>query len=591
MGKIQELDPSLINKIAAGEVIEAGYSVVKELVENSLDANATKIRVESSFGGLSQILVSDNGTGFDSDDLEISLKRHTTSKIHSYGDLESLQSYGFRGEALSSIASVSKLSIISGKDDSQPAIKLESEKGIVLSTRSVQGRVGSLVEVKDLFFNTPVRRKFLKSDKSEDKKIKDKVVLLSLSKPDVEFEYLQNEKKVYSLKPNSIANRIVDIFGDNIGNHLLDVSLDRRGIKCHGYISDPEFYRSNRLGQFFFINNRPVEIKNSSYLLKKSYDELLPHGAHPWCFLYFSIDPRYIDVNVHPTKKEIRFLDDEGFTSFFLEAINTVLRSKTPVTFLEMKRRLSSPMPLSKKGIEPVPEQTVFQSILHNDLFKNPHSVKGFSVEDVGAGNNLHLLTGSNEVVHREFIPKKHFGILFETFILAEAEDGLYIIDQHTAHERIRYEEILNQLKRRGSVPQPLLSPIRLELSLGEAEEIIERLEEYAKVGILLESMGGGTILVRETPVLLESGSEKEVILEFLNRTQANPEERELYDILAKSIACRSAIKKGDFVSDHILGELLNRLSYCENPSRCPHGRPTLIKLTRNDLEKMFHRK
>ena len=200
MGKIQELDPTLINKIAAGEVIEAGYSVVKELVENSLDANATKIRVESSFGGLSQILVSDNGIGFESDDLEISLKRHTTSKIHSYGDLESLQSYGFRGEALSSIASVSKLSIISGKDDSQPAIKLESEKGIVLSIQSVQGRIGSLVEVKDLFFNTPVRRKFLKSDKSEDKKIKDKVVLLSLSKPEVEFEYFQNEKKVYSLK-------------------------------------------------------------------------------------------------------------------------------------------------------------------------------------------------------------------------------------------------------------------------------------------------------------------------------------------------------------------------------------------------------
>jgi DNA mismatch repair protein MutL len=440
MGKIQELDPSLINKIAAGEVIEAGYSVVKELVENSLDANATKIRVESSFGGLSQILVSDNGIGFDSDDLEISLKRHTTSKIHTYGDLESLQSYGFRGEALSSIASVSRLSIISGKDDSQPAIKLDSEKGIVLSTKSVQGRIGSLVEVKDLFFNTPVRRKFLKSDKSEDKKIKDKVVLLSLSRPEVEFEYHQNEKKIYSLKPNSIANRIVDIFGDNIGNHLLDVSLDRRGIKCHGYISDPEFYRSNRLGQFFFINNRPVEIKNSSYLLKKSYDELLPHGAHPWCFLYFNIDPRYIDVNVHPTKKEIRFLDEEGFTSFFLEAINNVLRSKTPVTFLEMKRRLSSPQPQPKRSFETIPDQTVFQSILHNDLFKSPHSVKGFSVEDVGAGNNLHHLTGSKEVVHREFIPKKHFGILFETFILAEAEDGLYIIDQHTAHERIRYE-------------------------------------------------------------------------------------------------------------------------------------------------------
>jgi DNA mismatch repair protein MutL len=589
MGKIQELDPTLINKIAAGEVIESAQSVVKELVENSLDANANKISIEASYGGLSKIIISDNGIGFEADDLEISLKRHTTSKIKSFQDLENLHSYGFRGEALSSIASVSRLTIISGSDDSTPALKLDSEQGKVLSVNNVQGRKGTYIEVKDLFYNTPVRRKFLKSDKAEDKKIKDRVNVLALSRPEIEFEFILNDKKIYNLKSETLENRITDIFGENIGNHLLEVTLERRGIKCHGFISDPEFYRSNRLGQFFFINNRPIEIKNSSYLLKKSYDELLPHGAHPWSFLFFEIDPRYIDVNVHPTKKEIRFLDEEGFNSFFLEAVNNVLRSKTPVTFLELKRRLSSPAP-GKNSFESS-EKSTFQSILHNDLFKNPLSIKGFSVENVGAGTNLHELTSNQKSVHRDFIPKKHFGILFETFILAEAEDGLYIIDQHTAHERIRYEEILNSLKKSGNVSQPLLSPIRIDLSIQEAEEIIERKKEYEKVGIFIDSLGGGTILVREAPVFIEAGTEKEVILDFLNRTTNQSEERELYDLMAKCVACRSAIKKGDHMSDHILGELLNRLSYCDNPSRCPHGRPTLIKLSRDDLEKMFHRK
>ncbi len=589
MGKIQELDPTLINKIAAGEVIESAQSVVKELVENSLDANANKITIEATYGGLSKIIISDNGFGFEQDDLEICLKRHTTSKIKSFQDLENLHSYGFRGEALSSIASVSRLTIISGSDDFTPALKLDSEQGKILSVKNVQGRKGTYIEVKDLFYNTPVRRKFLKSDKTEDKKIKDRVNVLALSRPEIEFEFILNDKKIYNLKSGTLESRITDIFGENIGNHLLEVKLERRGIKCHGFISDPDFYRSNRLGQFFFINNRPIEIKNSSYLLKKSYDELLPHGAHPWSFLFFEIDPRYIDVNVHPTKKEIRFLDEEGFNSFFLESVNNVLRSKTPVTFLELKKRLSSPIP-TKNNFESS-EKNTFQSILHNDLFKNPLGIKGFSVENVGAGTNLNELTSNHEIVHREFIPKKHFGILFETFILAEAEDGLYIIDQHTAHERIRYEEILNSFKKSTKVSQPLLSPIRIDLSIQEAEEIIERKKEYEKVGIFLDSLGGGTILVREAPVFIEAGTEKEVILDFLNRTGNQSEERELYDLMAKCVACRSAIKKGDHMSDHILGELLNRLSYCDNPSRCPHGRPTLIKLSRDDLEKMFHRK
>ncbi|MBK8393939.1 MAG: DNA mismatch repair endonuclease MutL [Leptospiraceae bacterium] len=606
MGIIQELDINLINKIAAGEVIESAHSVIKELLENSIDAVSTQIDIQTDSAGLSKILVSDNGTGISEDDLELSIRRHATSKIRKMEDLESVETFGFRGEALSSIASVSKLKMTTGTQEDKPAIQVFCEKGIILEKKNVTGFKGTKIEVEDLFYNTPVRRKFLKSEKAEDKKIKDRIAITAVANPSIGFRYIQNEKEIFNLKPESVKERIVSIFGDNLENHLLEISSEKKGLKAFGFISDPEFYKSNRSGQYLFVNGRPIEMKYSSYLLKKAYDELIPTGAHPWCFLFFEIDPRHIDVNVHPTKKEIRFLDEEGFNSFFLQMVHAELNSKTPVGILEMRKRffhegkradsmaranslLSSNTGMFQNSVSQFESKPV-QEILHNDLYKEAPEQTSFSIEKVGAGTNLQQLT-TNQQSRREFIPKKHFGIIFETFILAEAEDGIYIIDQHTAHERIRYEEVINQLRNKN-LTQQLLTPIRIDLSLGDAEEILERKQEYAKVGITLDDLGGGTILVREIPVFLDPGKEKETILDFLNRTKGEKVlEKELYDLMAKCVACRSAIKKGDHMSDHILGEILNRLSYCENPSRCPHGRPTLIKLTRDDLEKMFHRK
>ena len=608
MGIIHELDVNLINKIAAGEVIESAHSVIKELLENSIDALSTQIDIQTDSAGLARILVSDNGTGISEDDLELSIRRHATSKIQKLDDLESVETYGFRGEALSSIASVSKLKMTTGTKQDSAAISILCEKGNILEKKNVTGFKGTKIEVEDLFYNTPVRRKFLKSEKAEDKKIKDRIAITAIANPSIGFKYIQNEKEIFNLKPESRKERIVSVFGDNLDNHLLEVSSEKKGLKAYGFISDPEFYKSNRSGQFLFVNGRPIEMKYSSYLLKKAYDELIPTGAHPWCFLFFEIDPRHIDVNVHPTKKEIRFLDEEGFNSFFLHMVHAELNSKTPVGILEMRKRFfhegkradaiaransllsASQNIFSNSNSNQVSQTTPVQEILHEDLYKEVPEQNSFSLENVGAGTNLQQLTTKKEN-RREFIPKKHFGIIFETFILAEAEDGIYIIDQHTAHERIRYEEVLNQLRNKN-LTQQLLTPIRIDLSLNDAEEILERKEEYAKVGITLDDLGGGTILVREIPVFLDPGKEKETILDFLNRTKGEKVlEKELYDLMAKCVACRSAIKKGDHMSDHILGEILNRLSYCENPSRCPHGRPTLIKLTRDDLEKMFHRK
>ena len=593
MNEIRELNPELINKIAAGEVIEAAHSVVKEVIENSLDSGATHIEIETQNAGLTKILIGDNGSGISETDLPLAIKRHATSKIQEFRDLESVLSFGFRGEALASIAAVSKFKISTGKDENSPSCEIEVENGEILSKSYSAGRKGTLIEIRDLFYNTPVRRKFLKSERSEDKKIRDRITTLAIPHFEKEFHYTQNSKKIFSLKPAGLKERIVDIFGENLGNHLMEVKLERRGIRASGYISSGDFYRSNRNGQFLFINNRSVEIKFSSFLLKKCYDELLPSGAHPWCFLFFQIDPRYIDVNVHPTKKEIRFLDEEGFQGFFMELILSTLRSQTPVTFLEMKRKLSQPQPqlYKKEETHKIPE---YQDILHNVLFDSPSIQKGFSLEGIGPGSSLDSLTENSDSTRREFIPRKHFGILFETYILAEAEDGLYIIDQHTAHERIRYEEVLNQFKKQEGASQILLAPIRLDFSLQEAEDILEFQKDFHSIGLQIEDIGGGSLVLREVPVYIDAGTERETILDFLSRIHDQKKSSSsinLYDLMAKSIACRSAVKKGDHISDHLLGELLTRLSYCKNPSRCPHGRPTLIKFSKFDLEKLFHRR
>ncbi|EMJ35586.1 MutL C-terminal dimerization domain protein [Leptospira interrogans str. FPW1039] len=593
MGKIQELSPELINQIAAGEVIESAHSVVKELMENSMDASATQVDVESKDGGLSLLRITDNGTGIEPEDLEPALKRHATSKIQDYKDLESVLSYGFRGEALASIASVSRLTLESGTKEQKTAWKTRSVAGKISEKEEIPGFIGTKILVEELFFNTPVRRKFLKSIRSEDKKIRDRVTTQALAREDVRFRLFQDGKEVFVLPTReNKKERIIDLFGENFRDHLLEVSLERGGIQATGYISDPDFYKSNRTGQFIFINGRPIEIKYSSVLLKKAYDELLPPNGHPYCFLFFEIDPSRVDVNVHPAKREIRFLDEDGFNGFFLALIQKELRSNTPVSFLELKKRLLKPAPETHSTTSFYQARSSGKNpLLGRELFSGVSKQEGFELDRMGPGVSLSELT-DERVKHSSFVPKKHFGVLFETFILAEAEDGFYIIDQHTAHERIRYEEVLRKLEKRNYGIQPLLTPIRIDVSKQEQEDILNRKKEYEEVGIFLDPLGEDSIVLREIPAYMEPGQEKEIVLDFLNRTEGKEtSEPELYDLMAKCVACRSAIKKGDQLSDPILAEILNRLSYCENPSRCPHGRPTLVKLSRDDLERMFHRK
>lgn len=595
MGIIKQLHSELINQIAAGEVIESPFSVVKELLENSIDAGATELDIETQAAGIEKITISDNGCGMAVEDMRLAVRRHATSKIRQLTDLEAILSYGFRGEALSSIAAVAKMAMESGCGTDVPAHKFIFVDGQLKKEEQVAPRQGTCIIIRDLFYNAPVRRKFLSSERAENKKIRDRIAGLALSQETIAFRLIQNQKKIFQLPPECKKERIISIFGENIRNHLLPVELAKHGIHASGFISDPDFYKSNRSGQYFFVNGRQIELKYAGQLLKKAYDELLPKNGHPWCFLFFTVPPSFIDVNVHPTKKEIRFLDEQGFISFFLELIHSTLRAATPVEFLELKHRLSRPLPSppSEISAQPQPKLNLPESPItplpsDNPLYPLSQSQKSFSLAKAGSGNQMEALTDTARR-HQQFLPIRHFGIIFETFILAEAEDGFYIIDQHTAHERIRYEEVLREYQQKTQTGQPLLTPIRLELAHEEAIEVQIHLPHYQKLGLDLDSLGGDTILIREVPVFITPGKEKETILDFLERIHS-VEKPELYDIMAKSIACRSAIKKGDSLSDHMLAEIINRLSYCQNPFKCPHGRPTLIKLNRTDLEKMFHR-
>lgn len=579
MPLIKKLTPEVINKIAAGEVIESGHSIVKELIENSLDAGATRIEIESNNGGLEKIVISDDGSGILPDDLDLLLERHSTSKIADIADMEDIFTYGFRGEALSSVASIARMTIQTGISHEQPAYTIKSENGMILEKKESRPFKGTKIEIDDLFYNTPVRRKFIKSEKLEDRKIKDRVAIAAMSHPFASFKLIQNGKIIFNLQPEDQLERIVSIFGEQFRDHLLAVNLERRGISATGFISDSDLYRSNRMGQYIFVNGRDIEIKYSSVLLKKSYGELLPTGAHPWCFLFFTINPRHIDVNVHPTKKEIRFLDEQGFHGFFFSMLQLKLHTNEPVGFSEFKKNIIQNKP------ENIP-QSNFQQILHQDIFPSPLMSEGYNVENTGAGIEFAAMTANAS--RREFIPKKHFGLLFRTYIIAEAEDGLYIIDQHTAHERIRYEEILKVLRKKNYNVQPLLTPIKIDLSKDDCKDLLALKVELTEAGILIEEFGEGSLVIREIPNYIDPGREKEIILDFFERIKT--ERVEIFDEMAKSVACRTAIKKGDYLSDHILAEILNRLSYCENPSRCPHGRPTLIKITKEDLDKMFYR-
>ncbi len=566
MGKIKELNYSTVVKIAAGEVIDRPSSVVRELIDNSLDANSSQISIFITEGGKEYIEVADNGNGMDKDDLLLCTKNHTTSKINNFEDIDHLLSLGFRGEALSSIAEVSKLQIISKEKNSLLAHKITIEGGKIIKLEETSRANGTSVIVKDLFFNIPARKKFLSTSITETKNIEKEIIKKALSYFKTSFEFHSDGKKKFiTPQRNSYLERINDFYPD-CTKDLIQIEKTEENFSIIGYISKPAFIRNNRQYEYFFVNNRPVEWKNFYFIINSVYEGIIPKGYYPAVFLYISINPENVDVNVHPMKKEVRFKDEQKITKSIKEALEESLNfSKTynieeKVEFTPYEERIS-------KAIE-----TYFTS-------NKEEKTNYLPFEEV------------KPIIKKEEKQKiyslKFVGNIFNTYLIFEENDNLIFLDQHAAHERIMYEKLKKNYEEKFLSSQELLVPLKIELPKIYVEDFLTNIETIKAFGFEIEHFGENTFIVRSAPVFVDYMDIENIIVGFAESLNSA---NKYIDESIKQMACKSSVKAGKNISREEAFALIEELKNTPNNMTCPHGRPIMITFTKNEIEKMFKR-
>ncbi|MGC8770351.1 MAG: DNA mismatch repair endonuclease MutL [Brevinematia bacterium] len=566
MGKIKELNYSTVVKIAAGEVIDRPSSVVRELIDNSLDANSSQISIFITEGGKEYIEVADNGNGMDKDDLLLCTKNHTTSKINNFEDIDHLLSLGFRGEALSSIAEVSKLQIISKEKNSLLAHKITIEGGKIIKLEETSRANGTSVIVKDLFFNIPARKKFLSTSITETKNIEKEIIKKALSYFKTSFEFHSDGKKKFiTPQRNSYLERINDFYPD-CTKDLIQIEKTEENFSIIGYISKPAFIRNNRQYEYFFVNNRPVEWRNFYFIINSVYEGIIPKGYYPAVFLYISINPENVDVNVHPMKKEVRFKDEQKITKSIKEALEESLNfSKTynieeKVEFTPYEERIS-------KAIE-----TYFTS-------NKEEKTNYLPFEEV------------KPIIKKEEKQKiyslKFVGNIFNTYLIFEENDNLIFLDQHAAHERIMYEKLKKNYEEKFLSSQELLVPLKIELPKIYVEDFLTNIETIKAFGFEIEHFGENTFIVRSAPVFVDYMDIENIIVGFAESLNSA---NKYIDESIKQMACKSSVKAGKNISREEAFALIEELKNTPNNMTCPHGRPIMITFTKNEIEKMFKR-
>jgi len=584
MNRIKVLPVLLRNKIAAGEVVERPASVVKELIENSIDADSTRIEISIVSAGKRLIRVSDNGGGMSREDALMAFERYATSKISREEDLAGIRSMGFRGEALSSIAAVSKVKLITAAKD-EPAA---NENGLCLEIAGGQTRseklcpaTGTTIEIKDLFFNTPARRKFLKSDVTENYHIIDAVTCEALSHFEIGFVLRIDGEEPLSVPPaSSIKERITQIYGKAFANELLETSAGDSEFYVHAFIGKASNLRSNKNGQFLFINNRPVRDQAVNHAVYTAYNELLPKGRHPIYFLFLNIDPEKVDVNVHPAKREVRFEDRTGIYNFILRTVREAL---------------------SAAGMDFISETDKGERI------KGHYSLANAPVDNAGAAFNNEANRVLAEWQHGMDIPQiaealalpyevgAPFLYLGETFVAIPEKGGLAVIDYHAAHERVNYERLLI---RKEAASHRMLFPQQVKLGPREYNAVLNNLQLLSDFSIEIEDFGHGTIIVRSLPEVLKDADVGALLMDAAScmadggvvpQKAADP----LSDIrrnVAARLACHSSVRGREIPDRPQIEELLRDLGACEEPDRCPHGRPTRIRISMSEMKKMFRK-
>ena len=623
MSVIKILSPQLANQIAAGEVVERPASVLKELVENSLDAGAQSIEIDIEQGGVKLIRIRDDGGGIDHDDLALALSRHATSKIDDLEDLEAVATLGFRGEALASIASVSRLSLTSNNGGSSAWRAISEGRDMQVEVTPASHPQGTSVEVRDLFFNTPARRKFLRTEKTEYNRIDDSIKKLALSRFDVAFNLRHNQRAQLSLRPAKTQleqeKRVADICGTTFMEQALYVDNTRPGLRLWGWIGLPTFSRSQADLQHFFVNGRCIRDKVVSHAVRQAYQDVLYHGRHPAFVLFLEITPADVDVNVHPTKHEVRFRESGSIHSFISSTLQKALAEDRPQDHLQSNSTGEFPSDGSAQHTggggqfsgmvnQPDPNwqaapqsQPAMQFSSRSNFGNSSSGAMSGSAGSMQNYQSLYSTSGINlpesgsELGDQQDIPPLGYAIaqLKGIYILAENREGLIIVDMHAAHERITYERMKSAFDDQGLISQPLLVPESLAVSQREADAAEQHNEVFAKLGFVVERAAAESVIVREIPAILR-GSEVEALLrdvlsDLLEHGNSERIRDHINEILS-TMACHGSVRANRKLSVTEMNALLRDMEATERSGQCNHGRPTWSQLTLDQLDKLFLR-
>ena len=669
---INILDDLTINKIAAGEVVERPSSVTKELIENSIDASSTQIVIDIVDGGKKQIRITDNGEGIPSSEVDKSFLRHATSKIKKIDDLYDLYSLGFRGEALASIASVSRLEMITKTKDEPLGTKVVLEGGKEVLKEPVGTKNGTTIIIKDLFFNTPVRQKFLKSTHAETINISDLINKLAIGNTNVQFKYINNGKLMLNTPgDNKLISVIRSIYGKEIVENLIEINEEGSFCNINGYIGNNNIYRSNKNLQHIYINNRYVRSKIILDAINEAYKSIIPINKHGVCFLNIDINPAKIDVNIHPTKMEIKFENDKDLYIEIRDLLkkkllNTALIGKyenyddkfkvneSKETYLQEKEaylqtfnnlnkeneedknlnkatpkndfsELNSFMSLSealsknnkveenKANKEKVKDNTITSNNIEKEIKlqsienkKNEFFIDGvvdvsktFSFDELNSLNEKNDKKAELNQISEENIKSENrfsitdfrvVGSILNTYIVLEKNEAMYLLDQHAAHEKVLYEEYMKKFKNHKIDMQMLLDPIVMEFSNVDMMKIENNMDLFLNFGFEIELFGNNHIMVRGVPTIFGTPESEKFILQIIDNMEDLSSSYDLKGDKFASMACRAAIKANDKIHIIEMKKLLLQMEKCENPFTCPHGRPTIVEISKKEIEKMFKR-
>ena len=592
MKNINILDSNTIDKIAAGEVVERPSAVVKELVENSIDANADAVTIEIKDGGISFIRITDNGEGIDRSQVKKAFMRHATSKIKSVEDLISVTSLGFRGEALSSISAVGKVEFLTKTKSDFIGTRYVVEGGRECVFEDAGIPDGTTIIVRDLFFNVPARKKFLKSPSSEGNNITELIEHMILSHPNISFKYIYNGNvKLQSSGKNDIKSCIYNVYGRDIANGLIEVKSIRDDISIHGFIGKPELARATRNFEIYFVNNRFIKSTLIDRALEEAYKDYLMLHKYPTVFLYFEIPSHLIDVNVHPTKREIRFFEGEALKCYIVDVIKNALINKELIKEIVEEHHEKPSVKESEINKEP------FETINHiiESSYNNYYSSEiGKEDESTDINDKNEQLTLFDDKFISEEAIKKHriIGQLFNTYWLIEFENKLFIVDQHAAHEKVNYERLIKKLRNNENCSQNIYPPIVVSLSNAEAQYVTKYNENFLNVGFTIEHFGGLDYTISTVPMELLSQNPADYFHEMLDELMEgkNSKETETVNLKIATMACKASVKGNMHLSVFEADKLISELLTLDNPYNCPHGRPTIISFSKYEIEKMFKR-